>query len=141
MSLDKKTIPADVQVDDKLAAEIGRRISPDGRLSCAEAFAAARAAEASPAAVGGAADAMGIRLGRCQLGLFGYPGRAKGWTSVVAELPVQAGFEDALRSLPPSPSCPEIWNLADASGVSRLQAGYLADRLGLKVGRCPLGAF
>jgi len=141
MALDKKSPPADFRPDEKLAANIRSRLSEDGRLPCAEAFAAAQAMNLPPGLVGRTADALGIRLSRCQLGLFGYPGKAKGWMSSPAEVTAPPGFADALSGLSASPTCPALWRLADAFGVSRLQAGQLADELGLKVVGCPLGAF
>ncbi|MBM3309946.1 MAG: hypothetical protein FJY80_00385 [Candidatus Aminicenantes bacterium] len=141
MSLDEKNVPPNVRVDDRLSVRIRTRLTEDGGLACADAFALAEALAVSPGEVGRMADVLGVKLRRCQLGLFGYPGPSKGWTTFESEAPYPDGCEAALRGLGNSPTCPALWDLAEAFGVSRLQAGRFADRLGLKVVACPLGAF
>jgi hypothetical protein len=141
MPLDRTTAPPVARADRRVGAAIRARLSEDGRLTCAAAFDAARTENVPPRLIGQTADALGVRLSRCQLGLFGYPGKSKGWTADEAEAPFPAGCEAALRSLGGSPACPELWALAEAFAASRLQVGRFADRLGLKVVGCPLGAF
>jgi hypothetical protein len=145
MAIDKKHVPMNSRVDERLAAEITSRLAEDGALPCVSAIALAQAKNIDPLEIGRAADALKIRLGRCQLGLFGFPGRAKGWeTAGVAGLPVPRPFENALRGAAAasgSLSCSMIWRLADAHGLSRVRAGCAADKLGLKIVDCQLGAF
>ena len=66
--LDKK-IDGNLKIDDALAAAIRARLR-DGRLPCAAAFAIAEELGIPRSEVGRAADALGIRLSRCQLGAF-----------------------------------------------------------------------
>ncbi len=144
MALDDKKIPRRRKGDEAIAFEARRRLK-DGLLSCAAAFAVAEALGVSPAEVGRTADALNIRLTLCPLGLFGFPGHAKGWDQAQpADKPVPAGMEDALRSAHGAKgevSCLAVWKAAESFGVSRMQAGYLADKLGLRIRPCQLGAF
>ena len=131
-------------VDKKIAEEINSRLE-DSRLPCAAAMAAAQKLGAEPADIGRAADALAIRLTACQLGLFGFPGRVKGWTGEgVAQHPVPSGFEEAVRAARSADggiSCASLWKVAELFSVPRIQAGYVADRLGIAVRNCQLGAF
>ena len=43
----------------------------DGSIACAQALALAKELGVTPAAVGGAADDLGIKIRDCQLGCFG----------------------------------------------------------------------
>jgi hypothetical protein len=131
-------------VEKRLAAEIGRR-AEGGRITCASAMAAAELLEIDPADAGAAVDALGVRLTWCQLGLFGSPGGAKGRTAAATDArPVPPGFEEALGAiLTPEGQldCAGLWALACRFGIPRLQAGYLADRKGIRICACQLGAF
>jgi hypothetical protein len=57
-------------MDERVADEVRRR-APEGRLPCAEALAIAERLGVAPAAVGEAANALGIKIVDCQLGCFG----------------------------------------------------------------------
>ena len=96
MAFHEKKTPAGGAVDARRTAEIKSRMR-DEKLTCAAAMAAAETLGAGPLDVGRAADALGLRLTVCQLGLFGFPGGAKGWTGAkAADLPVPPGFEEAV---------------------------------------------
>jgi hypothetical protein len=144
MALKDKKLPSDLQADEQVTAAIRPRLE-DGLLSCTSAMDIAEELACPPIAVGQTADVLAIHLTGCQLGLFGYPGHAKGWKSAgVEELPVPPDIEQALREGQDAQgdiSCLVLWRLADEHGISRIQIGYLADRLGIKVRHCQLGAF
>lgn len=144
MALDDKKLPAGLEADARVAAAIGERLE-DGLLSCSAAIAVAEELACPPIVVGQTSDVLAIRLTRCQLGLFGYPGHAKGWEAAgVAELAVKTGLEQALgegRDEQGDIGCQELWRLAEEFGVSRIHVGYLTDRLGIRIRHCKLGAF
>jgi hypothetical protein len=144
VALEDKTIDFDRPVDEWVAAAITSRLE-DGRLSCAAACDLAVELGTAPIHIGRSADQLQVRLTSCQLGLFGYPGHAKGWEPAgVASLPVPDGLEDALRSAAgdrSEVSCGRLWEEARRFSVPRIQVGWLADRLGLRVCECHLGAF
>lgn len=129
--------------DSTLSAAISSRLS-DGKLNCADAFAIATQTDTEPIEVGEAADALSIRLARCQLGLFGYPGK-QGWsTSGVAALAVPEGLEVAIvEACSPEGTlpCATAWRLADRFGIPRMQLGWVVEQLGIKIVACQLGAF
>lgn len=126
------------------AVDIRGRLE-DGLLSCHAAFDSAARLGVAPGDVGRTADALAVRLTRCQLGLFGFPGHAKGWAATrVAERFVPAGLKEALFAARDSRgdlSCLAIWRAAARFGVDRIQAGYIADSLGVPIRHCQLGAF
>lgn len=144
MALDDKKLAPGLEADECVAAAIGERLE-DGLLPCSAAVALAEELACPPIVVGQTSDVLAIRLTRCQLGLFGYPGHSKGWEAAgVAELPVPAGIGQALgegRDEQGDIGCQELWGLAESFGVSRIHVGYLADRLGIRIRRCKLGAF
>lgn len=116
----------------------------DGKLPCAAAFEVAGKLAVEPLAVGQTATGAEIRLNRCQLGLFGYPGK-QGWKgSRTADRAVPEGLEAALVEAAGADqelACARAWELAAAYNVPRMQVGYLADKLGLHISPCQLGAF
>lgn len=116
----------------------------NGKLNCAQAHTIAQALNVEPLAVGQAADTSGIRIARCQLGLFGYGSKAEGTHKIVRPTgQVAAELEAALRTeagtdgLP----CDAVWRVADQLGYSRLEASSAAEALGLRVSHCQLGCF
>jgi len=144
MALEDKILPAGLEADEHVGAAIKPRLE-DGMLPCSAAVALAEELGCLPILVGQTSDILAIRLTRCQLGLFGYPGHSKGWAAAgVAELAVPAGLEQALaedRDEQGNIGCHELWRLAERFGVSRIHVGYITDRLGIPIRRCKLGAF
>lgn len=145
MALKDKALDPNLKPDPELAAAVPGLRESDGTVSCAAAMRLAETKKIDPEAVGRTLDAMAVTLGRCQIGTFGYPGHAKGWTGAGLEArPVPDGLENALREAggnDRSITCSDIWALASRFGLSRLHAGWLADRAGLKIRKCQLGAF
>jgi hypothetical protein len=144
MALDDKAIDPDVPVDARIADAIRAHLEK-GKLPCAAAHAAADALGVEPVEVGRTADQLRIRLTSCRLGLYGFPGRGKGWEAAdAASLPVPDGLEEALRAARDARGeigCDRLWRQAERFSVPLIQVGYLADRLGIKIRRCQLGAF
>lgn len=144
MALKDKKVPENRTVEPALAGAIRARLTA-GKLDCAAAFALAEEIGIASLAVGEAADSLGLHLGHCQLGLFGFPGHAKAWEAPDwkdAALP--AGLDEAVRAvLAPdgSLSCAAAWSVADRFGFERVRIGRHASRLGIKIKRCRLGAF
>ena len=142
MSSDRE-LPAGFVVDEQIKAAM-LAYTLENKLTCALAHSLAREYQVSPAVIGHTADAMHIRLSQCQLGLFGYPGK-QGWHATnVANLPEPAAFVSALQeetSNNQTIDCLSLWNLAATYHVARMQAGYLADKLGIRIIHCQIGAF
>lgn len=142
MSKDK-ALPAGFEVDDNIAEGLQGKLQ-DGMLSCASAHALAKLYNVPPAVIGNTADALNIRLNRCQLGLFGYPNK-KGWdASGVNNLPVPEDFKQALSvkaSATGSLTCAAFWEFIAGYKLSRMHAGYIAEKLGIRITNCQIGAF
>lgn len=127
------------EVDPDIRASL-ERSAAKGELPCAVAFRLAAELRKPPSAIGEAADLLGIRLVKCQLGLFGYIPEKK---IVAAAAAVDPGLEDAIRGrledgrLP----CKAAWSLAEDFRMTRMGVSAACEALGLKVKPCQLGAF
>jgi hypothetical protein len=134
---------SDMAPDPQVLAAFEARLV-DGKLPCSVAFEVAEALEVEPLTVGETATAAEIRLTRCQLGFFGYPGK-QAWQSVdVTTWTMPDGLEAALTEAAGEDqalACARAWELASSFSVPRMQVGYLADKLGIHVTPCQLGAF
>ena len=116
----------------------------DGKLACAEAHALAAEYGLEPLAVGQAADAAGVRIFHCQLGLFGYGPKSEGKHKIVQPMEtVPQELADRLRAAagPDGISCLAIWRIAAELGTTRLEASGAVEALGLRVSTCQLGCF
>jgi hypothetical protein len=143
LALEDKELTPGVSADPEITVEIEHRLT-EGKLSCAHAFAIAHELDREPLAVGWTADVLDIHLTRCQLGLFGYPGK-HGWQNAgVAERERPVGLETAIGAALDAQghlTCRSAWEVAEAFGVPRMQVGWLANELGIKIIACQLGAF
>lgn len=143
MALNDKKLSPELKPDPILSAELERLKNPDGTVSCAAAVGLAEKLKIRTQDVGRTLDALAVHLSRCQIGTFGYPGHAKGWSAVPAG-PVPDGLEEAMREAAGTEKrigCLTLWELADRFRISRMEAGRIADRTGLKIVSCQLGAF
>jgi len=116
-----------------------------GQLPCVRAFQLARRLGVSPAEVGAAADAAGVHVSRCQLGLFGYGPKAEGKSKIVRTMnPVPATLAEKLQAaVDPTGrlACSAVWDVARQARISRLDAAGAVEGLGLRVTECQLGCF
>ncbi len=133
--------PPDSQTDDgRLIDDEVTRRSRDRQLPCAVAFDIAASLNISAAAVGEAADRTGIRLTKCQLGLFGYQPQKK----IVKPA---AAVTDSLRSVISAEShdgrlpCETVWRIAVESNLQKMAVAGACETLGVKIKPCQLGAF
>jgi len=114
----------------------------DGRLPCAFAFRVAQEMETGPETIGAEADRLGIRISRCQLGLFGYKafGR-KGILHPFDKVPEGLAVAMAAAADGEKIPCEAVWRVAGEHGLPRPAAGSAAETLGLIVDPCQLGCF
>jgi hypothetical protein len=117
-----------------------KRVAKDGSVSCAAAHKVAKETGVTPMETGVVIDLLEYRIGRCQLGLFGYgpeKKRVQPAKSVPQEL--AAAIKDALVNdrLP----CSACWALAKTYDMTRMQASAACEALGVKIQPCQLGAF
>ena len=130
-------------MDEKIHQAILERLE-EGRLPCAEAHAIAHRFGLDPLSVGQAADDAGIRISRCQLGLFGYGPKSEGRHKIVQAMDhVPDELAERLRAAVHAGgiTCADIWANAGDLGIGRLEASNAVESLGLRVSRCQLGCF
>ncbi len=129
--------------DERLAGAI-RAALVDGQLPCEDAFRIAHELKASPAHVGETADELGIRISRCQLGLFGYGPKAEGRHRIVEplpEVPPRLAGEMRRRLVEGRLPCAVAWGLAKRLGLARLEVSGAAEALKIRISACQLGCF
>ena len=113
-----------------------------GVLPCALAHKLAESCATSPRAVGESADAMGIRITQCQLGLFGYDAFGeKRWTRRLTATPTDLERDVLQACAGGRLSCAGAWRLADERGLPRLLFGSIAETLHVRISDCQLGCF
>jgi len=114
----------------------------DGRLPCAFAFRLASDAGVTPGAIGAEADRLGIRISRCQLGLFGYPAfRRKGFIQRVEEVPGDVAVSLRSSASDGKVPCVELWRISKDHGLPKIAVACAAETLDLQISPCQLGCF
>jgi len=116
----------------------------DGKLSCAVAFKLAGEQHVPAEEIGDLADALGIRISHCQLGLFGYGLKSEGKHKIVK--PAEQVAPDLLEALERrvidgKVTCADAWAVADALGITRMQVSAAVEALGMHVTMCQLHCF
>ena len=126
-------------MDEKIAKAIRERLS-EGMLRCVDAFRIAEEMVVMPLDVGEAADALEVRLARCQLGLFGYgdPKRIVQPAEHVAPELEQAIREGVVEGRLP---CADAWAIAARFGLSKIEVANAVEKLEIRIVQCQLGAF
>ena len=125
---------------DSLVASAVKKRAEGGEISCGAAFEIASELGMAPSEVGRAIDLMGIRLIRCQLGLFGHRPEKK--ILRPAET-VPPDLERAIRQrlakggLP----CAGAWAIAERLKVEKMVVSSAAEAMKIKIRPCQLGAF
>ena len=113
----------------------------EGRLPCTSAFKIARRLKVSPHQVGEVANELGVKISRCQLGLFGY-GSNKGKSlepvqEVMEELEVRIRDRIVEGGLP----CTTAWDIARELTMKRIDVARAAESLDIRIIQCQLGCF
>ena len=124
---------------DLLAAALSDQADKGG-LTCAQAFRIAEDLSSAPLEVGNTATRLRIHLRNCQLGLFR---DESGQRPVSAAKEVAPELEEAIHQglvlgrLP----CAVAWALAARFGIKRTEVSNAAEKLGIRISQCQLGAF
>ena len=125
--------------EERVEAAVREKVT-EGTLRCAAAFRIAEELGVSPMVVGKMANELNVHLSRCQLGLFGY-GEPKSVVTPAEE--VSPELEQAIREglilgrLP----CAVAWAIASRFGMPKLHVANAAEKLGVRIWECQLGAF
>lgn len=125
---------------DEALTDALRREAREGELPCAVAFKLASELSRPPADIGAAADRLGIRLVKCQLGLFGYSPEKK---IVQAAPAADPALETAIREKLENGrlACRRAWEVAVAFQVPKLAVSAACEAMQIKIKPCQLGAF
>ncbi len=129
-------------MDQGIAGAIREQIR-ENKLRCAAAFCIVEELGVAPLAVGETADALEVRLSRCQLGLFGYGKGDEKKRAVKPAEAVSTELEQAIREglvegrLP----CTTAWEIAARFKMPKLHVANAAEKLEIRVAPCQLGAF
>lgn len=112
----------------------------DGRVSCAVAHDLAAELAVTPAEIGKTLDLLDYRIGKCQMGIFGYVPEKK---IVRAAEAVSDELRSRLDKAAPRGiiSCASCWEVARALGMQKLAVAAACELLRLKIKPCQLGAF
>jgi len=125
--------------EERVRAAVREKVT-EGTLRCAAAFRIAEELGVSPMVVGKMANELNVHLSRCQLGLFGY-GEPK--SVVMPAEGVSPELEQAIREglvlgrLP----CAVAWAIASRFRMPKLHVANAAEKLGVRIWECQLGAF
>jgi hypothetical protein len=125
--------------DEKIAGAV-REKAAKGALPCAEAERIGAALGVKLEEVGRTLDLLELRIGRCQLGLFGYGPERK---AVHPAESVAPDLGEAIRGrladgrLP----CKAAWEIAAELGITRMGVSAACETQKIRIKPCQLGAF
>ena len=126
-------------------AEAVQKALKGGKLPCASAFVIAERLGVEPLQVGQQADALDVRLSKCQLGLFGYGSKAEGTHRRVKRMKdIPLDLAAAIRAAVDKDgklSCAAAWHVADELAVPKRRVSDAAEGMGVRLVQCQLGAF
>ena len=125
--------------DDLIREKMAQR-AEDGHLPCAVAFDIAGNFGVGPEIIGSFADKMGLRLVKCQLGLFGYEPEkkiVKPRQEVSDELR-QAVLQNLENQKLP---CRNAFKIARHLNLRKMDVSGACETLDIKIKPCQLGAF
>jgi len=134
----KKHSP-DKKVNEELAREVKAR-AQEGELPCAVAFSIAEEMKVPPSEVGFTLDVLGIRVVKCQLGLYGYKPEKR---IVKPAERVAPDLEKTIRDslINGRLTCAEAWRIAERFGLRKMEVSSACETLGIKISACQLGSF
>lgn len=109
-------------------------------LACAVAMVLSQELAVKPEVIGGFADALQVRLIKCQLGLFGYAPKKK---IVSAKPPESKALETAISetAVDKRLSCRAAWDIAARLNLPRMTVSSACEALAVKIIACQIGAF
>jgi hypothetical protein len=131
--------PPEAKVNPSIA-EAAERQASEKEIPCAAAFTIARDLGVFPSEVGETLDLMGVRIVKCQMGLYGYKPKKR---IVEAAGEVSAELEREIRGalvnerLP----CRAAWAIGERFGIRKMEVSSACEALKIKIAPCQLGSF
>lgn len=131
--------PLNTAINKQIADRVKAKVS-DGKITCAAAHKIAKELDVKPKEVGVTVDLLEVRIGKCQLGLYGYGTKGRvvePAEKVSPELNAAIGKSLVKGKL----TCLESWKIADEFGISRMEISAACEKLKIKISSCQLGSF
>jgi hypothetical protein len=127
-----------VSPDERIAVAV-REKAAEGELACAGAERIGAALGVPLAEIGRTLDLLELRIGHCQLGLFGYPGGKAVHPAAAVSRDLDAAIRGRLADgrLP----CKAAWEIAAERKVARMEVSSACETLKIRIKPCQLGAF
>lgn len=126
---------------DRAMEEAIKRRCREGVLGCEAAMEIADKLSQSPVAVGALLDRMGVRLGKCGLGLLGciHPENRKVQTAAAVSPELEEEIRSALRGgcLP----CSAAWLIAEDKKIAGMDVSAACEFLKIRIKPCRFGIF
>ena len=82
---------------------------------------------------------MELRIGRCQLGLFGYPEGKAVYPAAAVAPDLDAAIRGRLAD--GRLHCKAAWEIAAERKLARMEVSYACETLKIRIKHCQLGAF
>ncbi len=149
------------KMENKKANNTNPQINPDlyqalanfeknGKIDCASAHTIAAQLNLSPIEIGKNLDRIGLKVTRCQLGLFGYGQQKKKFNP---DFEVSSKINDRIKQAQSNQdqtnsiqiddciSCLTCWDMAKDLILSRLDMGSACEKNKIRIKPCQLGIF
>jgi len=127
------------KLNEKIAEKVREKMS-DGSLSCGSAHTIAAALKVKPSEVGMTLDLLEVRIGKCQLGLFGY-GEKKRIVKAAETVAPELQKEIEKRLVEGRLPCKSAWDVAEKFKMKKLDLANACEKLSLKINSCQIGSF
>jgi hypothetical protein len=134
--------PSGTTVNEQIAKAI-REKSPGGTLACGAGEKISKVLEVRISEVGITADLLGIKINKCQLGLFGWGEKPNHGHDIQPADSVSVEMKSALEEAAENGvvTCAALWRIADSLGEKRKAVSAACEALKLKIRACQLGTF
>ena len=131
--------PQGTKIDPAVEKKIRQHLSGN-QLNCVAAHNIAKEFSISPSRVGIAMDLLEVRIGKCQMGLFGYHPEKRIVQPVKS---VSPQLEESIRNSLTDQriSCKRCWELAKAHNLRKIDVASACETLEIRINKCQLGAF
>jgi hypothetical protein len=127
------------KLNEAIAVKV-REMMSGKSLSCGAAHAISVELKVIPSEVGVVLDLLEVRIGKCQLGLFGY-GEKKRIVKPADEVDPELKKEIESKLLGCRLSCKSASDIAEKFKMKRLDLANACEKLKIKINSCQIGSF
>ena len=128
-----------VKLNEEIAVKVCEKMS-DNSLSCGAAHVIAEELKVKPSGIGVTLDLLEVRIGKCQLGLFGY-GEKKRIVRPADEVDPELKREIETKLVERRLPCKAAWDIAEKFKMKRLELANACENLRVKINSCQIGSF